>query len=146
MPNMSQIAGMMKGFTAVASPVGFRHVTCLCFSIQEWDVDYLTEEEDGLIYFDGGTFSRGPHWLLPPPAAETPQGEPEEVQAALACAVLLSCLKLICEHRTLAICLARGLGSTFLCNVALLSIIKSMGEHQTLAICLAGGSELPMPA
>ena len=88
MPYLSQIAGSLKGFIAVACPMGFLHDTFLCFSVQEWDVDYLTEEEDGLIYFDGGTFSRGPHWLLPPPAAEPQHGEPEEVQAAPLCAVL----------------------------------------------------------
>ena len=109
MLNMSQIAETIMDFIAAASRTGFLHVTFLCFFLQEWDVDYLTEEEDGLIYFDGGTFSRGPHWLLPPPAAEPQQGEPEEVHAALPCAVLLSYLKSIGEHQTLAVCLVGGL-------------------------------------
>lgn len=31
-------------------------------------MDQLSEEDEGLIFFDGGTFSRGPHWLVDPPA------------------------------------------------------------------------------
>jgi len=32
--------------------------------VQDWEIEQILEEEEGLAYFDGGTFSRGPHWLL----------------------------------------------------------------------------------
>ena len=31
---------------------------------QAWEVEEFRDGEDGLIFFDGGTFSRGPHSLV----------------------------------------------------------------------------------
>lgn len=55
---------------------------------QDWEPDTLAEDEEGLVIFDGGSFSRGPHYLLPPEpeeedseAEEAGKGEAQEPEA-----------------------------------------------------------------
>jgi hypothetical protein len=47
----------------------------------------MHEEEDGLVFFDGGTFSRGPHCLLdaPPPPANDDDYDTVPQDAAQVC-------------------------------------------------------------
>ena len=49
---------------------------------QDWESDVLAEGEDGLIIFDGGTFSRGPHHLLGPDEEEEQEPEAPETSVS----------------------------------------------------------------
>jgi hypothetical protein len=55
--------------------------------VQNWEIDQMHEEEDGLVFFDGGTFSRGPHCLLdaPPPPANDDDYDTVPQDAAQVC-------------------------------------------------------------
>lgn len=53
------------------------NLTCL----QEWEVQQIDEEEEGLIIFDGGTFSRGPHWLVDPDPEDLEEGTVDRDEA-----------------------------------------------------------------
>ena len=44
-------------------------------SVQGWEEEEIFENEEGLVIFDGGTFSRGPLWLLSP---ELEDASPQE--------------------------------------------------------------------
>ena len=48
---------------------------------QEWEVEQINEEDEGLIIFDGGTFSRGPHWLVDPSPEQVEEGSLGKEQA-----------------------------------------------------------------
>lgn len=45
-----------------------------------WDVEYVASDEEGLVIFDGGTYSRGPAALLEPGEVAT-SGSDESLEA-----------------------------------------------------------------
>ena len=62
----------------------------------------IDEEEDGLVFFDGGTFSRGPHWLVDPSTEDLEEGGLEREDAgqvaSITCVVTVKCIR--CQFLT----------------------------------------------
>ena len=71
-----------------------------------WDVEYVASDEEGLVIFDGGTYSRGPAALLEPDEAsnsggsESLESDRERLQRQLALEASLPSSPDVSQNRT----------------------------------------------